>query len=150
MIRQSRRNLSFFWTFIANFLASKREETKYNHIRGNMILWLSRIDKIDSDILGWIMESLPYISETNKFFIPEYLLLHVRQTPEYVGKILYELAKNGVYLTYKKEELVQLIDTLYVLGKNELATRIGHLYLEGGYDFLRETCQKHIDNKSTT
>ena len=64
-------------------------------------------------------------------------------SPEFVGKILYGLAKDEKYLNHRKEQTVEIVNKLYELGQNEIATRICHLYLEGGYDFLRETCEKH-------
>lgn len=135
------------WRSIMTFLASQQGISKYDDVRAKLSWWLSLVDEIDSEIFDWTMTSINYVRERDELFLPEYLLNHVSKTPEFVGKILYGLAKDQKYLTHRNEQTVEIVNKLYELGQNETATRICHLYLEGGYDFLRETCEKHNPHK---
>lgn len=126
------------------FLSRQQDTSKYDDVRAELSWWLSLVDEIDSEVFDWTMASTKYVRERDEIFLPEYLLNHVSKTPEFVGEILYGLAKDQKYLTDGKEQTVEIVNKLYELGQNEIATRICHLYLEGGYDFLRETCEKQI------
>ena len=132
------------WRSIMTFLASQQGISKYNDVRAELSWWLSLVDEIDSEVFDWTMSSAKYIRERDEIFLPEYLLNHVSKTPEFVGKILYGLAKDQKYLKHRKEQTIEIVNKLYELGQREIATRICHLYFDGGYDFLRETCEKHI------
>jgi len=118
--------------------------SKYQKVLAHISYWLSLVDEIDPEVFEWIRISTKYIRESDEIFFTEYLLNHVAKTPEFVGKIFYEVVKEQKYfLKYKKNQIIEIMEKLYELNQTEIAKRICNLYLDGGYDFLRKTCEKH-------
>ena len=76
------------------------------------------------------------------FFI-EYLRRHVMKTPNKVGSLYLQMLKAGTYPDYKKEDIVTIVQSLYDLKEKETANRICNIYHSKGFEFLRETFEKH-------
>lgn len=122
------------------YLKSKlhQEEKKYQIVISDLSKWLVLIDEIDNDVFKWLELSTKHI-ETNfnsSFFI-EYLLKHVKKTPEKVGQLFIEMLNHGFYPDYKKEHITEIITTLNSHNQKENAIKICNLYMNNGFVFTR-------------
>jgi hypothetical protein len=123
------------------------ETSEYQKVISELSKWLSLIDEIDDAILDWLKLSARYIEGFNTSFFIEYLLQHAHTEPEKVGEIYLEMLNAGVYPDYKKENIKDIVQTLYEKGQKEFADRICNMYGATGYDFLRELYKKYKGDK---
>lgn len=65
------------------------------------------------------------------------------KTPAMVGNLYLKMLNAGTYPHYKKEDIITIVQALYDLNENEMANKICNLYLSKGFEFLRETFEKH-------
>ena len=134
------------WRELFEIVSPNIENQESQKIISELSNWLSLIDEIDEDTFEWLKLSARYIGYTS-FFI-EYLLKHAPTGPEKVGEIYLEMLNAGVYPDYKKENIKDIVQTLYEKGQREFADRICNMYGAKGYDFLRELYEKYKDDKN--
>jgi hypothetical protein len=135
------------WGRIVTFITSSEDETKYQDILANLSFWLSLVDRIDEDICDWLKTSGKYIDEKTETFFVEYLLEHVSKTPHFVAEIFYEIVSAQRYFPrFRQENIVGIVKKLFELGQTEKAKRICNLYIENGYQFLREIYEEYKDS----
>ncbi len=96
---------------------------------------------------------MPYLKLTakyteknhNSYFIVEELEQLVKSNPKYVGLLYIDMFNNGVYPTYKQEQIQNTIELLYQLNEQENALLICNLYKKRGIYFLNEVSKKYSD-----
>lgn len=134
------------WGKIVDFIRSSEDDSEYKEILVNLFFWLSLIDEIDNDIYDWLKTSIKYVNAKIEIFLAEYLLQHVDKTPKLVAEIFYEIVGVGKYFPrFKQKDIVILIEKLFTYKQSEKARRICNLYLQNGYDFLRDIQEKNKD-----
>jgi hypothetical protein len=139
-----RRKIKPLWKAIMEKVAPNFEKDAYRIIASNLARWLSLVDTIDDDVYGWLQISVEAVEENwNSGFFIEYLLRHVIKTPAMVGNLYLKMLNTGTYPDYKKEDIVAIVQALYDLDEKETAGRICNMYLSKGFEFLRETFEKH-------
>lgn len=135
------------WKAIMEKVAPNIEKDEYRIIASNLGKWLSLVDTIDDDVYKWLQISVEAIEENwNSGFFIEYLLRHVNKTPTKVGDLYLKMLNAGTYPDYKKEDIVAIVRALYDLKEKEttgMANKICNLYLIKGFEFLKETFDKH-------
>jgi hypothetical protein len=132
------------WSDLIQNLRPGIENAEYQVFIAELYQWLTLTDEIDQDIFEWVKLSIKYLTKRRPtFFIVEYLLKHVAKTPELVGKLYLEILENGLFPTYKKEQIIELVQILYDKGIRAIADRICNMYLNEGYGLLRETYDKN-------
>ncbi|MBA7531476.1 hypothetical protein ES705_23689 [subsurface metagenome] len=106
--------------------------------------WLVLVEEIDVKVLEWLLQSVNFAKEDFiLFFLVEYLNKHRQKTPREVGIILFEILNVGVYPSYKKIYIVEILETLFSNNEEDLAKRICNIYLENGFTFVREIYEKY-------
>ena len=141
---QQKQNIKPLWSALTQNLRQDIENTENQSIMAELYKWLILIDEIDAEISEWIKLSIKYLNKRRPtFFIVDYLLRHVTKTPELVGNLYLELLENGLFPTYKKEHIIELVQYLYDNGIRTIADRICNMYLNEGYGLLREIYEKN-------
>jgi len=142
-----RRKIKPLWKAIIEKVAPNLDKDEYRIIASNLGKWLSLVDTIDDDIYEWLQISVEAIEENwNSNFFIEYLHRHVMKTPTIVGNLYLKMLNAGTYPDYKKEDIVAIVQALYGLKEKvttDMANRICNLYHSKGFEFLRETFEKH-------
>jgi hypothetical protein len=142
-----RSKIKPLWKVIIEKVAPNLEKDEYRIIASNLGKWPSLVDTIDDDIYKWLQISVKAIEENwNSGFFVEYLLRHVNKTPTMVGNLYLKMLNAGIYSDYKKEDIVAIVRALYDLKEKEtteMAHRICNLYYSKGFEFLKETFDKH-------
>ena len=139
-----RRKIKPLWKALIEKVAPNLEKDEYRIIASNLGKWLSLVDTIDDDVYEWLQISVEAIEENwNSSFFLEYLRRHVIKTPTMVGNLYLKMLNAGTYPDYKKEDIVAIVQILYDLKEKETANRICNIYHSKGFEFLRETFEKH-------
>jgi hypothetical protein len=135
------------WGKIILFITESGEEAKYRDVLAHLSFWLSLVDQIDEDICNWLVLSGKYVDVKIEIIYMEYLSHHVSKTPNFVAEIFYELIKSERYFPqYKTENIVDIVRKLFQLGQSEKAKRICNLYLNNGYQFLRDVYEEYKES----
>lgn len=91
----------------------------------------------------WLLFSTKHIKSSN-FFIVENLLNCIEKSPKEVAAIFIEILNNGTYPEYKKEDIINIVETLYEKGEKESAGKICNLYGMNNMHFLRPLYDEQI------
>jgi len=141
---QTKRKIKPLWKKIIEYIQNSKNEQQFKKILSHLSFWLSTVEEIDDEIFSWMKISAKYIDQTTETFFIEYLLSHVTRTPRFVAEILYETINVGKYFpTFKKEEIIEIVNKLYEHKQKNIADRICSLYLINGYQFLIEAHDKY-------
>ncbi len=142
--KELRRKIKPLWKVIVKKVVQNLEKDEYRIIASNLGEWLSLVDTIDDDIYHYLQISAKVIDEDwNSYSFIENLRKHVMKTPTLVGNLYMEMLNAGIYPDYNKEDILSIVQTLYDLNEKETANRICNIYYSKGFEFLRETFEKH-------
>ncbi|GAV23531.1 SIR2 family protein [Carboxydothermus pertinax] len=137
------------WKNLYELVRQNEEKPDFQELISNLSEWLSLIDEIDDEIYEWLRLSAKYVDrEFNTPTFVEYLLKHAPKTPTKVGKIFLEMLNANIYPDYKNEYIREIVRVLYNKNEREIADRICNLYLEKGFDFLKDIYETQRDNKA--
>jgi len=127
-----KKRILFFWKYTSKVIETK---ANYSEDERKVLSELSKLavylDKIDNDSLKLLMQSAKYVMEDfdSPYFI-EYLNIlkdenSDTQTPQYIGKIFLEMLNNtdGLIPDYKWENIVEIVEYLYGIGKTDKAVK---------------------------
>lgn len=133
------------WKSLIDALSKKEHDLEYQKAISEISRWLSLVDSIDEQILEWLKLSAKYIeTNLNSPFLIEYLLPHTAKTPDKVGQVFNAVLSAGNYPQYKKENIQDIILTLYSHQQKEIADMICNSYLAKGIDFLRPIYEENL------
>lgn len=93
-------------------------------ILSNCTNWISAIDAIDEDVHKWLLASLPFLTQIDKSYIFENLSKHIKNSPDMIGNILYELLKIDSVYYPPSEVIIDMTKILYEEGFVEVANEI--------------------------
>lgn len=106
--------------------------------------WFVFIEEIDDDIFPYLKLTTKYTEKNhNSYFIVEELERLVKDNPKYVGSLYIDMLNNGVYPTYKQEQIENTIELMYKLGEKDSAKMICNFYRKEGIYFLNEISKKY-------
>lgn len=144
LTNQMKGKVKPIWGALFDQLIENKENLEYQRIISRLLTWLALVDEIDDQILEYLKTSVRYIkSKTDELFFIEDLLKHASTEPAEVSEIYLEMLDAGMYPEFKKEQIQQIIQTLYDQGQKEAADKICNRYGEAGFVFLRATYQKN-------
>ncbi|MHA1381841.1 MAG: hypothetical protein ACTSRG_26010 [Candidatus Helarchaeota archaeon] len=132
------------WECLYKILLKHSEDENYRYTIARLSYWLILVEEINDNILQWTLFTTEKIRIGDESFIIEYLLKHVEKTPHKVGEIYANMIKNGVIPRYKKENVIALVEQLFIQGENEFAQDICEWYLQAGHHFLRPIHEKYL------
>ena len=132
------------WREICNSLKEKEGNSEYHKTISYLVKWLSAVNSIDEEIIEWIKFSGKYIQDYfDAHYLVEYLLIHVKNTPNEVGQIYINLIESGIYPDYEEKNILGTIETLYQAGLKKVADKICDEYTKNGKYFLRGLYDKY-------
>jgi len=112
------------------------EEDKY--MLSGSCKWLNSIPEMDDEITNLLLQSMPFVSQANRYFIIESLSKHINSNPARVGSVLLELFKHEVTYDVSRGKLRDMVEILYKRNLNKLGSDICLLHAEKGFHFLRD------------
>lgn len=126
------------WKSLFERLSQDGEKPEYKRTNADLLTWLSLVDRIDMEVLNYLKSAVHCLQDpvSASFFI-EYLLKHAVSEPSEVSELYIEMLNAGIYPDYKKENIEEVIRTLYEQGQKERADKICNMYGAKGVDFLR-------------
>jgi len=137
------------WRLLFNVCSENELNIEFQKIVSHLSKWLSLIDEIDEEILGWLKLSAKYIQKDfNTAFFIEYLLKHAPKTPARVGQIYLKMLDEGIYPDYDREDIQKIVLVLYDQNEKEIADKICIRYLTDGFDFLEPVYARHRNVKT--
>jgi len=131
------------WGYLYDILLKHSDDETYRYTIAHLSYWLVLVEEINEDVLKWALFSTEKIRIGDESFVIEYLLNHVEKTPHMVGEIYANMIKNGVIPRYKKENVIALVEQLFIHGETEFAQDICEWYLQSGHHFLRSIHEKY-------
>ena len=106
--------------------------------------WFVFIEIINDDILPYLQLTAKYTEKDyNSYFIVEELERLVKDNSKCVGELYIDMLNNGIYPTYKQEQIQNTIESLYQLDEQKNALIICNLYKKRGIYFLNEISKKY-------
>lgn len=133
------------WKSLIDVLSKKEHDLEYQKAISEISRWLSLVDSIDDQILEWLKLSAKYIETNfNSPFLIEYLVMHAAKTPKRVGQVFNAVLNAGNYPQYKKENIQDIVRTLYSHQQKEIADTICNSYMAKGIDFLRPIYEENL------
>jgi len=145
---ETRAKIKPLWKSLIEVLSKKEQDLEYQKTISEVSRWLSLVDSIDEQILGWLKLSAKYIETNfNSSFLIEYLLPHTVKTPDKVGQVLLAVLDADVYPQYKRENIEDIVRQLYANQQEEIADTICNLYMAKGIDFLKSIYEENIKVK---
>ena len=145
MTDKIRSKITPLWKSLIDVLSNHEGDLEYQKAISEISRWLSLVNSIDEQILEWLKLSAKYIETNfNSPFLIEYLLPHAAKTPEKVGQVFIAVLSAGNYPHYKKENIKDIVRTLYVHQQKEIADTICNLYMAKGIDFLMPIYEENL------
>lgn len=134
-----------FMELIAPNQSIKSKE--YYPIASSLAKWAALVDTLDDEICGWlkVCVSTPEENWHRSLFV-EALLRHVKQSPVAVAEVYLKMLKSGTYPSYKKENIIALVQGLAdseEVEANQTAFRICNMYLRNGFNLLEGISHKN-------
>ncbi len=150
MTNEIRAKIKPLWENLFDELSKKENEPEYQAEISELSKWLSLVDSIDEQILGWLKLSAKYIETSfNSSFLIEYLRPHTAKTPDKVGQVFVAILSADIYPRYKKEHIEDIVRQLYSHQQEELANTICNLYMAKGIDFLKPIYEENLKNQTS-
>ena len=126
------------WRALYENFSEKDDVEKYREVLSRLSGWVALVDEIDAEVMEWLKMSTQYITGlSDSAFFVEDLLPHVTKTPAEVGEIYLGMLTHDIYPYHDQEQIHQIVRVLYSTGHKDIADRIGNLYCEAGFDFLK-------------
>ncbi len=115
------------------------ENNKELQITGELMQWLRVFDELDDDLFKLCIEGAKFVNTHDVHYVIEYLVKYIDSDVEKAGKILLELVENVEIISeYKKEDVIKIVEKLYLEGKKDLADEICNKYFDKySFEFLR-------------
>jgi SIR2-like domain len=146
--KKAKNKIKALWEKLYDILMEKQQDPENQQALSKLIKWIEFVDYIDDQIAEWLKTSVRYSrNEYTMYSLIEELCKHVEITPVPVGEIILEMLETGLYIDYKKDEIIRIVETLYKEGQLEYADKICILYGEKGFEFLKEI---YIKNHTKT
>lgn len=132
------------WRKLFGIFKNHGNDHNYHQMIINVSEWLGLVDQIDEEIEEWVKFSLDQVYEAWElhFFI-ENLQKHVPREPKRVADIYIYILKRQKYPDFPKDQIIDLVDSLYLKGITKEANIICNQYLNTGHQFLVSTFQKY-------
>ena len=138
------------WRALFEVLSQHSNEVAYQKILSPLSGWLGLIDKIDTEVLGWVKASIRCIDKLPGYALTlsnviKALQKHVLITPEKVGYLYQEIPKRELWFLgqTEKNEVEETIRILYKKGHKDIADAICNRFGENGVDFLRPIYEEY-------
>lgn len=141
-----RGRIKQLWGALFSILVEEQGKKEYQQVASRLHSWLRVIEEIDDEINKWMKITAKYIHVGwNEYRLVEELARHVERTPKHVGEIYIEMLNAGAYAypDYKKEDTIEIVETLYRTGHKKYADTICNIYGEAGLYFLGDTYKKY-------
>ena len=102
------------------------------------------LEDIDQRSLEWLKLSAQYVDvgHDSPAFI-EQLDRLASASPREVGEVYIEILEQGIVPRYDMAHVVSCVEKLYAAGLLDVANTISNLYLENGFESLRELFRKY-------
>lgn len=127
------------WKHIYNKLSNNLDSPENQTTLAESTEFLYFFSDIDEEIEEIITKASKYL---HKVFVSVYLVEQlkrlVQSCPLKVGRLYLRILKGNHYPDYKKEDIINIVETLYREKEKDLADQICNLYAEKGYLFLRD------------
>ena len=135
-----------FWEIVYQHYREKGSKTWSSGERelvSDLVLLTSFLSEIDSTSSEWLNLSAPHVevNHNSPSLLEEFVRL-VAISPREVGLVYLEMLTNGIYPTYKKENVISIVEALYAAGEKEIADSICNAY-GAVYDFLQPIWKRH-------
>ncbi|MCK4654160.1 MAG: hypothetical protein KAU01_06920 [Candidatus Cloacimonetes bacterium] len=132
------------WRALFNLLSNIEDKKEYKEVISDLSKWLVFIDKIDDEILKWILLSVKYIKVNyNTSFFVEYLVKHASITPDKVADIYLFMLNEKIFPVYDQKNIKVTIQSLYDQKQKDKANEICNFYGRNGFDLLRAIYSKN-------
>ncbi|MDD5094489.1 MAG: toll/interleukin-1 receptor domain-containing protein [Dehalococcoidia bacterium] len=143
---QKERVLSFWEQVFEHYQGKISNDltTDDKELLSDLLKLTSFLGEITPKSLEWLKLSVPLvdINHNNPSFLKELARL-VTASPGEVGLVCLEMLQHGIYPTYKKVDVISIVEALYNAGEKEQGNRICNAYGEAGQDFLRSLWERH-------
>jgi hypothetical protein len=108
--------------------------------------WFIFLNEINDDIMPALKQTMKHVEKDhNSFFITEEFSRLVCKNAKYIGELYLEMLSNGIYPSYKEEDILSTIENLYKSGEAKKALTICNEYKREGIYFLNELSKKYKD-----
>jgi len=136
------------WQMIAAHYEQKSdlsiEEKKMLSHLARLSLYL---DSIDTDALNILRLTAKYADRNHETpVLVENLDRLADNSPHNVGEVFLEMLNNDIYPDYEVAHITSAVEKIYCAGERDLGNSICNLYLQRGYEFLREVFDRHNQN----
>lgn len=137
------------WRALFEVLSKNSDVEAYQKVSSHLLEWLGLIDRIDTEVLGWVTESTKYIGKTPGYGLTlsrfiKALRKHALKTPEMIEEIYLEIPQRIMWdLQVEKDDIVETVRTLYNKGYTDIAGAICNRFGETGVDFLRPIYEEY-------
>lgn len=142
--KELKQRIKPLWKMLIERITPNLDRTEYRTIAHDLGKWLCLVDTIDDDIYEWLQVSAGAVGEPwgAGYFI-ECLRMYVTKSPTTVGNLYLKMLDTGIYPSYKNEDIVAIVQSLYDLNEKEIANKICNIYFSKGFEFLIQTFQKN-------
>ncbi|MDR4950637.1 hypothetical protein REB14_00405 [Chryseobacterium sp. ES2] len=134
--------IKLFWKEIYNHAIKLENKEIDKEILSGSCKWLNSIDIIDGKIYEILLNSIKYVTQSDRYYVIEALSNHIYNSPKEVGLILLELFKIEVTYDISRGKLQEIVQILYKDDFKEIADQICILHGEKGFNFLRDLYNK--------
>jgi hypothetical protein len=132
------------WKEMIAVAIQKSADTEFHEVLIGLNNWINLLDELNTQSANLLGESIKYIKfDYQAIFLMEGLLRFVNSTPRLVAEVFLGLINSDVFITYKIENVVSLVKSLYEKNEKSLADEICHLYTRKGLFFLEEVYDAH-------
>jgi len=134
-----------FWKTVA---AHYEQKTALSIEDKKMLSRLARLslylNSIDADALGLLKLTAKYADRDYETpILVENLDRLADNSPRNVGEVFLEMLNNDVFPDYERKHITSAVDKIYRAGEYDLGKSICNMYLQRGYEFLREMFDRY-------
>jgi len=147
-INTARKKIIDFWRWVYENKYKGKEKNKLNQADKEILSELSKLtlflSEIGSENCKWLELSAQHITNIDISFFIEYLngIKDKENSVDYLGDIFLKILEESTP-TFRQEDIVLIVEFLYVKNKKTEADKICNIYAERGYNFLKDMYVKY-------
>ena len=136
--------LKTLWRELIRILRIEENNKYFQKSIAYLSLFISKFDKLDEEMIEWIVFSAKYTSEYHvSYLLVEYLKSLSKISAVNVASVYLKLLENDIVLDDDKDDIKDTVESIYQAGEKDLADRICIGYVNRGYLFLRDLYEKY-------
>jgi len=138
------KKLKKIWSILAENASKNLMNPDSKKLLAELVYIFGVFNEIDAEIVELVKISYPYVEPYGGLLhFAEYFKKYITKSPELIADLFQDMASKGILLSYQKEDIVKIIETLFQKGFKSQGIKICNGYLVKNIEYVRPLLDKY-------